>query len=480
MGNNAVSYQSPRPEVVIYRPDKKGKPLHFDTANRTQLQSYSFGTSINDEKGRFSLTFYPDEDILPYKFEPIFDRIHPMDIVEIYETRNHFKQGQSHDQYKEPDTIFPTFVGVIREKKYAAQKTENGVTRKIVASGISVAGLVHELKVNFDMQATVITAELKNNAEIQQKFTIKFIQKNNSPLDVSYVIKEIWKSFVDLNCQHGKTSNPKVGEYIKNWIGDENDIFSIDDSVFHYPIGSVFKGQTTQTFFDVIANLVPKPVYEIFPFMDRESGIMKIMIRECPFDKEAWQKIDCCEIDPKMVKSFDLTQNDNEVYTVFFSYLSGYPIQEDKVIVLATQGIGDMPGVEIDEDKFKVYGYRPLFVSFNGYGKADGENDTKTTDRLQKLNARLKNWYGNKEKMFSGNITMETDLAATIPQAGEKIVFLGGEFYIVDSEHNWSYGGSPETKLTLARGGDYTSGQFSELLDTAGRYREFKELQSGG
>jgi hypothetical protein len=483
MANHAVSYQSPRPEVVIWRPDKSGKPLRFDTSNLTVLQGYSFGTSVNDEKGRFTLTFYPDDDKIPVDQEAICDQIHPLDIVEIYETKNHFiqKTDYSRDSLGGRTDIVPTFVGVVREKKFAAQKTDNGMNRKLTVSGHSIAGLVQEFKVNIDMQATVITAELANNEEIQKQFTIKFIQTDNSPLKLGYVIKEIWKSFIDLSSQYGRSSNPKVGEYINKWIGSEEEIFNVDGSTIHYPIGSIFRGQTTQTFFDVISHLVPKPVYEIFPYLDYEKGKMRLMIRESPFDADIWndtEKMPCTEIEPKLLKSFDVKQSDKEVYTVFFAYLSGFPIQEDKAIILAAQGVGDVPGVEIDREKFKTYGYRPLFVTFNGYGKADGEDDTGTGGRLQNLNIRLKNWFCNKDKAYSGTITMETDLSKDMPQAGEKVSFLGGQFYVVDSEHRWNYGGSPETAITIERGGNYSSGSFSELLGIAKRYKELKGLQN--
>jgi len=485
MGNHVVSYQSPRPEVVIWKPDKSGTPLRFDTANKTLLQSYSFGTSINDEKGKFSLTFYPGNEVNDFgdiglnddNGKSILDNISVMDIVQIFESNNHFVQSTSLGQgSSSANSPMPTFTGVIREKKYVAQIAENGVTRKVVISGHSIVGLVQEFRINLDMQATTITAELANNKEIQNEFTIKFIQSDNSTLSLEYVIKEIWKSFINLSSQYQKSSNPKIVEYIKTWIGSETDIFEVDDSKFHYPLGSVFKGQTTQSFFEVISHLVPKPVYEIFPHTERSTGKMRLIIREVQFDPSAWNGLDKKTIDPNHVKSFDVKQNNNEIYTVFFSYLNGFPIQEDKAIILAAQGVSDMPGLEIDQDNFPVYGYRPLFASFNGYGRADGVDDTDTAAKLQKLNLRLKDWFSKKEKKYSGTITMETNLLEDMPQAGEKIQFLGGEFYVVDSEHNWNYGGAPEAKISLDRGGDYSDGGvFAELKNMTLRYQEFEK-----
>ena len=492
--------------MAIWRPDKSGKPIRFDTANRTALHSYSFSTSINDEKGRFSLTFYPDDADVPYGADTLLDEIQIMDIVEIYETRNHFRQGEviGYDErlirgdikyknfpdntdgngvsirtmttrtpIKAPDTIFPTFIGVIREKKIVAQMRDKGATRKFVVTGHSVVGLVHEFKINLDMRASVLTGQMANNEEIQNELTQQFIQ-GTDPLDVRFVVEKIWESFLNLSSRYDKLSTPKIAEYIKTWIGGEDVLFCIDNSKFNYPLASVFMGQTTQTFYDIISGIIPKPAYEVYPYMDRSIGKMRLMIRIVPFGEEAWKKLDTIVIKPEMVKAFELSQNDNEVFTVFFSYLTGSAIQEDVAIVLTAQDVKAYPGITEDKEKYGIYGYRPLFVNFNGYGKADGKTDTDTAERLISLNKELKKWYGNKEKMYSGSITMETNLSADMPQAGEKIKFLEGEFYVIDSEHSWSYGGAPETRISIDRGGDYDSnGAWHEMKSVTGRYRNF-------
>jgi hypothetical protein len=59
--------------------------LSFGVGAGKVLQSYSFSTSVNDPKGAFSLTFYPDDDNGLYKGKSIFDMIEEMDIVQIYE-----------------------------------------------------------------------------------------------------------------------------------------------------------------------------------------------------------------------------------------------------------------------------------------------------------------------------------------------------------------------------------------------------------
>jgi hypothetical protein len=214
---------------------------------------------------------------------------------------------------------------------------------------------------------------------------------------------------------------------------------------------------------------------------------MKIMVRECPFDTDpvgsSWSALHCTpeqegrDVNPVLVKSFDIAQSDKEVYTVFFSYLNGYPIQEDKILMIAVheasgEDMKAFPGIKIDEEKFGIYGYRPLFVHFIGYSYDPKRPDLDTSKHLQDMNERLQNWYANLDRMYSGSITMATDLKQDMPQPGERVRFLGGEFYVVDSEHRWNYGGNPETVISISRGGDYKSGKFAELRDVAKRYQE--------
>jgi hypothetical protein len=140
----------------------------------------------------------------------------------------------------------------------------------------------------------------------------------------------------------------------------------------------------------------------------------------------------------------------------------------------AAMRLKGMPEVVLDEEKFGIYGFRPLYLSFHGYYKSK-EDDATTGDELTRLNKNLKEWFGDLEKMYTGSITMSTDVLNEMPNAGEKIPFLGGEFYVVSSEHRWNYGGNPETSLAVARGGDYSGGSFKELKDVAKRYQELKD-----
>jgi hypothetical protein len=95
---------------MIYSPDDgpAGMPkLSFGAGAGKVLQSYSFSSSVNDPKGAFSLTFYPDDDNGPYRDKSVFDLIEEMDIVRIYE--------QTDEKGNYP---YAAYTGVIRKKSW--------------------------------------------------------------------------------------------------------------------------------------------------------------------------------------------------------------------------------------------------------------------------------------------------------------------------------------------------------------------------
>jgi hypothetical protein len=452
-----ATFQAPRPEVKIYDPKSDKEKLYFSTASKKVLREYSFKTSVDDVRGQFSLTFYPDE----YDgSDPIFDQINELDIVRIYE--------QYYEGSMLATKILPTFTGVVRSIKYASQASGNNVTRKLVVSGHSVAGLVSNFYLNMDANAMAVTKRKRAQENVATLFNeCVSYESPPEPKSLKEITDAIWKVFIDIaNNRDGEMSNPKIKEMLDKWIGSGPDeLFDIDENIFfQYPLGVIFDGKTTKSFFDLIDGLMPSPPYEKFAYTDHSTGKMRIRIRECPFDEDEWNKIKGGELPIKLIKSVNIERNDNEVYTVFFSWLDNSAIGINMALKLqADEEPGPNPTLVIDDDKYKIYGYRPLFVHFKGYGKKEGETDEKTAKNLKELNERLKNWYNDIELMQNGQITMSTDLSADMPQAGEKISFIGGEFYVTAAEHRWSYKGNPETILTVTRGAKYQNGERKKL-----------------
>jgi hypothetical protein len=431
--------QSPRPEVLIYNPGDDKPKLAFGADEHKTLLSYSFSTSVNDPRGSFSLTLHPAE--------VVFDAINELDIVEIYEGKNH--HYSSLPQARNPRAL-PAFTGVVRSKKYVAQMAGNGVSRRASITGHSIAGLVSDFIVNLDLSAWLIT---KSKIVIED-FTNGLARKlnTNEPRTLQEVVSQIWKYYIEFSKTAKSSTTPKIVDYLNRWIGEAL-LFDVPgEQKLRYTLGSLILGRNNQNIYSLIDGLLPSPVYEKFAYVDYENGgKTRIKIRECPFDLDAWKGLKTTEIDPLLVKSIELTQSDSEVYTVYFSYIDGYPEDFDKIFKMAVTGIAPNSSLMADEKKYGIYGYRLLQAHYLGFATSAEHDDVRRED----MNRRLKNWYDSLELMYGGSITMETDFSRDMPCPGEKIAMLGGEFYVVGAEHRWNYGEAPETTITVSRGGIY-------------------------
>ena len=470
--------QAPQPivRIIDFKPKtgieilvvefRKSNTTHIYQAEEEQnvLQGYSFKFSTNDTDGSFSLTLHPGNSSNPY-----FDEIKPLQIVKIYEDGN--------------DDKVPDFVGVINRKKFVAQP---GSGLRISVIGKSVASLISRFKISLDLNAMSLTNQLVEQNALNKDLTAELAKEAQT---VSSVLKAIWKHAVNMSTKYLQLSNSGMEKYISNYLG--SNFFDIQEGLkINYPIASVFNGQNTVQFWDIVSGIIPFPVYEKFAIID-EKGKTKIKVREVPFDcsgdglgYSSWDKLEKnkIEIDPAIVKGFDFDVSDDEVYTAFFSYIMGSPIEQDKALRLAAQTDGyGKNELALYKAKAEMYGYSPLTVQFNGYGKTETEY-TGDSETLKKLNERLQAWYGHLEEMLKGTITISTIVNKEeskdekTPMCGEIVSFLGGEFYVNEVEHTWNFGGNPETKLTVSRGGNYEKKKFAPLEGITKRYVLFKQL----
>lgn len=458
MNARQIVYQRPCPKIIIKDPEtgntvkskNSGEKLEFRAGANTNLLSYSFTLSINDISGSFSATFYPDYNDGKGNTFSLFDDFEKLQVVEIYE-------GNGSTAEK------PVFCGIIRSKKYVAQTNDSGGHRRISITGTAITGLVSQFYINLDVAACAMTKELRTQAELIKKLTIN----GEKEKEVKKIVKTVWDCFYEISKQIG---TPKIKEYIERFTGSIDKLFDVDDSKFHYPLGCIFKGQTTQDFFSLIDEIIPGPVYEKFAYMGTD-GKMKIKMRLVPFSSSNWKKLYHTPIPATVLQSFDLTESDNEVYTAFYAYLNGYPIDEQKSLLLSTTI--DKAGVDKvlkDTDAFKVYGYRPMIAHFIGYGTKDGEQDSDTPGSMAEMSEKLKEWYENLPDMLKGSISLsmvfDGNNATNKIQPGEVVQFLGGEFYVEGVTHSWNYGQGGEVNLSVSRGGKYfDSGRFKGKIE---------------
>ena len=449
------------PEEPIYGTDVDSQ-ITFSLTGDTSLQSYQFSLSKNDVNGSFSLTFFPDK----IGEQTIFDKIQILDIVEIYENR--IENGSSFLSAFNPGRRknSPVFIGIVKSKKYVAQVTDGGIVRRLQVSGISAAGLVSQFYLNLDSTAMILTKQIKETTNLRTKLTAEIAGEDKPIKDV---LEKVWDFF----CELAKTNGTVA---IKTLIDGTNisGIFDCDNSPIYYPFANLALGEQTQDFYSLIGGLTPEPIYERFATMDYDSGKMKIVIRQVPFRDEGaaevyknskgkpvnWNGVFNRDLRSNEVKSIDLTVSDKEVYTVFFSYLNGYPIENDKLMKLIA--LGDEKGnpmLTFDDKKYQTYGYRPLIATFNGYDKSKKADDKDTESNLAKINKNMREWFGNLDRMMSGSITLAMTYNDDKPiMPGEVIGFLGGQFYVEGISHAWNYGQGGDINLSVSRGGDYDKG----------------------
>lgn len=435
---------------------------YCDFSVKDTLLSMSFTLSVNDITGSFSLTLFPEDNGIS-----VFDNIQIMDIVEIREPSNVNNQASR-----------PVFTGVVKTKKFITQTDGSGGLRRVSISGMAVTGLVSQFKINLDTTAMAITKQFKEQGNLNRDFTLKYLGEKN--LKVADVVKNVWNHFLDISSQDGM-GTPKIAEYIEATMGTIKEMFAFDDSAFYYPLGCIFNGEQTQDFFSLIDGVMPSPMYEKFAYMGAD-GRMKIMIRQVPFDSDKWSgfiqsresgkgKTMKVSFDTKLLKSFELSQSDNEVYTVFYAYLNGYPVDEQKMLKLSTmeEFVDD---TLITSDEYKTYGYKPLICHFIGYGMKDGEKDSDSISKMKDVTKKLKDWFSNLQNMFSGSMTISMSYQnGVVIMPGDVLLFLKNEktqkywaeFYVEGITHSWNYGQGGEINLTVSRGGKYNNGEFDPV-----------------
>ena len=445
----SVVTQSPRPCIEIIDNETK-LSFKIDSAGKSVLQSYSYTLSTDNVNGNFSITLYPDS--------ALFDRLKPFQVVKIYEDKN--------------DNKSPSFVGIIHKKRFVSQSGQ-GIKRRVVISGTSSAALVADMKINLSFRASAIT---KSYVDAEQ-LNLKLTNQTNKNKTLSDVINTVWDFAVGCSKEYVKLSSVKILEYIQTLLGSSEEFFDCQNIEIKYPISNILSGGDTNSFWDIISNVIPEPPYEKFAYM-AENGKMKIKIRELPFDSDVWNKLDTIAIKSHLLKDVEIEQSDSEVYTAFFAYLQGAAVTQDFALVLAGQKAGGAPQFHYSTQKFSKYGYRPLEVCFYGYGqKEDNQKDNsgKDTDVMAAMSERLQKWYENIDTMYQGQITLATDLSEKVENrcfVGKKIGLLRGEFYVTSETHSWNYGGNPETKLTITRGGLYQNGQYAELKNVTDKLSE--------
>ena len=444
--NDNYRVTSRNPYIEIIDTERKivlatSNKLDIKALHKIDILGYSFSLHLNDTQGSFNFSIFPNTDL---------SFIKPFQTVKIYENG---------------DSKIPSFTGVIKSKKVVTQVGEK-INRRVSVSGIAAAGLIADYKINLDVKTMAITGVTLATDELRKDLTTAL----SSELTISGAIAVIWNHFKSIANKFKALSTSTIQKFVDSLcIPGVFDTSTLGN--LQYPLGNVFSGECETNVYALIDGVTPQPIYEKYIFQDFITGKQGVRIRECPFDSVRWLAIPCHQIMGKDLISFDLTQDNSEVYTVFYAYCKNYSIDSDRAFILESQQIKENPNLATDNEKYGKYGYRLLQASFLGYENKNTANvDAETGSTMRILSERLKSWYSNLDEFYKGNVCLITDDMKPMPQPGEKISFLNGEFYVVGSQHDWSYMDVPRTTLAIERGGVYVAGKYIKPIEDPSGY----------
>ena len=481
--------QAPAPKIEIYSHDIPSSlkiVLSVEYASTTEtippfiqmvgatyysphLLSYSFSESVQDLQGSCSFSVAGGDN-------NVYDYIQPLDIIKIYEGGN-----------------TPAFIGVINTKSISCSMSDNGLKRSINFSGKSITSLIAEFQLILDSKLLSAGRKVLNASDVSKDITIELNNlQSNIPLTLKAFLEKTWELYLKYTgvnkpkgevagsvSGHAGGSNIAVYNIINAFMG--RSFFEIGNALsLPMPITNTFFNQNINTVLQIWQCILAPPVYEIFSRVN-SYGLPKIVVREAPFDASDWVILPKKIIKASELIDYTLHLSNNEVYSVYLAYLEGSQLDADQYIVIeASEANKQGESIfAVDEEKFRIYGMKMCQVNFRGYEKTK-KNDS-ITKTMQKYSKRLKGWFGHLDEMHMGSITIVNNLKDIQPKirVGDRVGFLGGEFYVRNTEHSWSYEGIPTITAQITRGGKYTPlGKFEAPLKKIGTTRIELENES--
>ena len=463
--------KAPNPKIIITSYNKKesnsaillAQLTAFDKENHyPYLLSYSFSENTQDLTGQFSFSIAGGDNTL-------FDKIEPLQIIQIYE-----------------GSTYPLFTGIITTKSLSCSMSDSGVRRNINISGKNITSLIADFQLILDLKYLSAGKKVSQDNVASSDVTLELNKlQTNNPLSIKDFLEKTWELYLKytginkpqtqgaggINDTAG-VSNVLVYDIIKAYM--DTSFFEVGNAErLPIPITNTFINQDINTVLQIWQCILAPPVYEIFSRVNNK-GKTRVVVRETPFDDIDWETLPIRHIKSNELLEYTLHLSNDEIYTVYLAYLEGSQLSSDQYIVIdSTEANKQGESIFIiDEEKFKIYGHRMCQVTFKGYKKDKASSSIVQT--MSKYSQRLKNWFCHLDEMYMGSITIVNDFNNKENEklkVGNRVKFLGGEFYIRNVEHSWDYGGSPTISLQVIRGGLYEKGRFIKKLEEMGTTR---------
>lgn len=425
-----------KPQVLLC--DKLSQKAYrkFSTGENTTLLSYSWNKDLYTFGGAFTLTIKDDGTDL-------IDDVQMLDVVQIIEN----------------ETEKADFIGIITAVTYNASATGK---KQISIQGKSIESLLDMFTIALDATAMIFAGKSANNASMQLNFA-KDLSSQKKPLTIKNVLEIVFDKFEETAGKFPNVSSTTIGEMIKKWIGE--DFFEVPkedgkETEFKYPISSNLIQNATITYPGYIRNLLPQPLYELYG--ETKDGSTKVICRKVPFGEKDWKKLIVEKISPDTLTNFVLGRNCEEVYTAFIPYLEGSNFSPNFYQVKNGSKEG-YKGSNINTEKLKVYGYRPLNCDFHGY-KMEGTTEEQEGSLFENTSKELSEWYGYLDDMYNANFSIINIINENKPVLGGIAQFGEAKFYVTGVEHTWSYGDTAMINYQCERGGLYSEdGKFQPV-----------------
>jgi hypothetical protein len=408
-------------------------PRDYD-AFSDALLSYSYSESRQSVDSPFTLSLAPEEDINGLTW---LDKIATFDLVYIEE----FGTAR--------------YCGIVHRVRYSARMGE-GPERSIMVEGNGFGELLKVFQLVMDVKLFIGTPEEIENIKAKSEF---ITQDGKSLKDA---ILFYYNNFKKIVAERNKKQSV-LALLIENKIDLE-----VDENCRSFlPISQSMYQAGSNTLWDIIRKIVPEPLCELFGYWNTEKKKYIIVARQNPFRGSDWRGLPSYKIKLVTLKEYQVGYDDSDASTVFYGIAPSFGYTNN--MALTVDEIRE--SLKIDEEKWKKYGYRPLFAELS-FLKRDGTDANKVKKALFDIGELLCGWYSDNDKFLNGVISVISyeDEEIKYPAIGCRLEFLGGEFYIDEIQRKWTFGASPSSEIKVIRGGVYTEkGIYSGPIKKLGR-----------
>jgi len=458
MGLTAYT-RTPNYSIQVVRPDytnahyyKETEIVTFGTAE-TRNQStaciqYEFQEQLLSPEGEFSFVTTLEADEQGYTW---YDKISTRDLVRISE----------HGKVR--------FVGYVTDKRYVSRMGSRGPERSIMISGKSLGGLLvsFSLLINQSILSSPITGETAQK---------QFMEMLAANVDVGQALGPTIVAIKDayFNLMEAIGGNQNLGvKHILTTMFDFSTRVSPSVKAWYPVVVSAF--QTGENnLWSTLQQVLNPPFHEIFGLWDPDAKKYDIWVRQTPFDPSDWMNLPITripeDISPVLLVDYNIGASDRDVKTFFICTLPGSGIDLQKA--LTVDDYAQCP--VIDKKKWPYYGFKPLYAELKYFNRSEkNQQEFSGANKLMRdLSQKLYDWYANNAEFLSGSLTLmnvQDNQYRAYPRIGERLGFLGGEFYIEQTKSSWTYGGPMLRTLAISRGYVYTAtGKQQERIQRVG------------